>query len=230
MKVLVIEFFPPEMQERIQRKEFWLRAQATYSQRGIEIMIPEQCLHNRTHERRFSFEGVDLVFVHESDNYGFSDQAAIERKPVVCYGGRTTQGDYSRVQELMIDFLPISVLMPNLNPFFDRLIVGGNVTVDAFYVLIGHDPHLEAVLELLHTCLTPDGAKVARGVQNYHLIKNQVESIKVSVTKDDGNGNQVTEEVPVIDYLKDLSADEVFEDEYIKPLEKLRDELLKNYQ
>lgn len=75
------------------------------------------------------------------------------------------------------------------------------------------DKELEAKLNLLHLCLTPTGAKEAKLIHDYHLIKNIVESVMIS--KDES----------VIEYL--AKQTDCFDHEnYLLPLTKLRNELL----
>ena len=71
---------------------------------------------------------------------------------------------------------------------------------------------LESKLNLLHQCLTPDDAKTATQIPNYHLIEVDVEDVKIKNES-------------VIEYLAKQS--DCFDEEgYIKPLTTLRDKLL----
>lgn len=94
---------------------------------------------------------------------------------------------------------------------------------EKFQKLFGYDPILEAKLNLLHQCLTKEGADKATDVEGYHLIKDDVEQVKV---KDDG-GNEKTEEIGVLEYLKAQS--DPFDKNYINALTKLRDALLQDH-
>jgi hypothetical protein len=51
-------------------------------------------------------------------------------------------------------------------------------TFKAIWDFFDGDPILEAKLNLLHQCLTPNEAKKATQIPNYHLIKDVVESVK----------------------------------------------------
>lgn len=85
-------------------------------------------------------------------------------------------------------------------------------TFKAIWDFFDGDPILEAKLNLLHQCLTPNEAKKATQIPNYHLIKDVVESVKINNEK-------------VVEYLTKQSN--CFDEEsYIKPLTALRDTLL----
>lgn len=93
-----------------------------------------------------------------------------------------------------------------------------NELIIGLYNFFLGDPELEAKLNLLHQCLTPAGAKEARSITNYDLIKNLVDNVKIKFNEG--------EEKDIIDYLS-TQTDCFDEDNYIKPLSKLRDALLR---
>jgi hypothetical protein len=84
-------------------------------------------------------------------------------------------------------------------------------------VSIFPNPILEAKLNLLHKCLTPEGAKVVKGELDKHL--GYFKDIKDDVKKINHNGKTVVEHLSEQTNCFD-------EDNYIKPLSKLRDALL----
>lgn len=94
------------------------------------------------------------------------------------------------------------------------------------------DPFVEACLEFLHACSTPDGAKDARSVRNFDLIKDLVEGVTISKSHDgkpakNDHGMLTDGDIKVVDYLAGRSGSEVFDaDIYRAPLIKIRDRLL----
>jgi len=71
---------------------------------------------------------------------------------------------------------------------------------------------LEVKLNLLHHCLTPEGAKTPEAIENYSLIKDLIKKVKWG-------------EKTVVEHLAEQTN--CFDDDnYIKPLTKLRDALL----
>lgn len=173
VKAQVLEFFPdPEKSpDRRIRKERWSRLKVVYEPLGVVIDIPEPLLDDEGQKvgnqmvgmdgQPFSFEGYDVVFIHQSDADRYLDEAALKSQPVVCYGGGTEHLQIGRIAKLIIDFLPLHLLEVNLKFFFDKVAHDQTITLESFHVLIGFDPGLEAKLTLLHICLTPEGAKQA---------------------------------------------------------------------
>lgn len=108
---------------------------------------------------------------------------------------------------------------PNLNTFGKLVEIDNNLENQQqleiiFNSLRSHlsgDPVLEAKLEILHECLTPEGALTANQINGYSLIANIVESIKI-------------EDKNLIDYL--ASQSDCFSDNYISKLTVLRKALL----
>lgn len=75
---------------------------------------------------------------------------------------------------------------------------------------------LESKLNFLHHCLTPSGAKVASQAQDYPLIKDLVEGLKL-----EGSDKQILE------HLAEQEDKDCFDEEkYLKHLRTLRDKLL----
>ncbi len=84
-------------------------------------------------------------------------------------------------------------------------------------------PSIEKILDVklnsLHLCLTPGGAKIVRKVDDYQLIKEEVESFCMPDNP----------KLRIIDYLAKQDKSDCFDEEkYIKPLSLLRDKLLAN--
>jgi hypothetical protein len=173
VKAQVLEFFPdPEKSAgREVRKENWLRYKSIYEPRGVLIDIPEPLLDEEGEKAGgrliskasvpFSFDGYEVVFVHQSDADRYVDEAATKNQPVVCYGAGGEQLQIGRISNLIIDFIPLPLLHSNLKSFFDRVALDQKVTLESFHLLIGFDPAIEARLALLHICLTPEGVKQA---------------------------------------------------------------------
>ena len=78
------------------------------------------------------------------------------------------------------------------------------------------DDILEAKLNLLHLCLTPDGVKKISGIKNYHLIQSIVENIKVEEEAEES----------ILEYLGKTNPEDCFSQGYISALTKLRFVLL----
>ncbi len=89
-------------------------------------------------------------------------------------------------------------------------------SIDGFISKIStFDSILESKLNLLHLCLTPSGATLAKSAEDYSLIKQEVEKLKIS------------EEKSIIDYLGEQEIDDCLDEEkYLKYLATLRDALL----
>lgn len=75
--------------------------------------------------------------------------------------------------------------------------------------------NLEAVLQTLHVCLTPEGAKKVNEIEGFDNIKET-----------DIEGEKLYEYID--NHLVPKSNDEALSESYIKPLTKMRDELLRN--
>jgi hypothetical protein len=171
MNIQVIEYFPEDLPGRVIRKERWVELKKDLQGKGINITIPTPRLDSegRKHNnvmagedgKPFSFEGYHLTFIHKSDDDGYTYQATLDEsniKPFVCYSAEPAELRIDRLSSLLIDFLPFDLFEKNITAFFERLIFDRHVTVEALYKLIGFDPSLEARLELLHMCLTPEKA------------------------------------------------------------------------
>lgn len=79
-----------------------------------------------------------------------------------------------------------------------------------------HNKELESKLNFLHNCLTPSGAKIALQTQDYNLIKDLVESLKLE-------GSDKT----ILKYMAEQEDKDCFDEEkYLKHLRTLRDKLL----
>jgi hypothetical protein len=168
--VLVLEHFPrpDEFQDRKVRRDRWFHLKASYEPIGLSIDIQEPALDvdgeklggrfSDKDGKLFPVEGYQLVFVHQSDNDGYVTEASSRMLPVICYGGAGEELEIGRLRSLIIDFLPLLYLESNINKFFDKVALDQEVTLEALNILIGFDPALEARLELLHMCLTAEGA------------------------------------------------------------------------
>lgn len=169
IKVRVLEHFPVEYHDRKVRKERWLQTKSSYETQGVFIDMPEPLLDMEGQKvddkllgidgKPFTVEGYELIFVHHSDRDRYVDDAVNRAIPVVCYGAGGERLDIGRIGSMVIDFLPLTYLESNIKQFFDKVALDQGVTADAFNTLIGFAPDLEARLELLHLCLTPEGAK-----------------------------------------------------------------------
>lgn len=86
--------------------------------------------------------------------------------------------------------------------------------------ILGIDDILEAKLNLLHQCLTPQGAKDVSTLENFNLVKDlELETV-------DNNNKIITVEKYIS---QKFNGDDPFHPDYIKALTDLRDELLKEY-
>jgi hypothetical protein len=174
-KILVIESFT----DRPERKKFWEEVIEALKDTSLSFDIcgiaPVPKL----------LKDYNLILVHESDDHGVTAEVEKRDKPFVRYGGRKDQVEAGRISKLVIDFLPISVLKANLTTFVKKLILDGAVSVDNLQTLIGFNPLLEAKLELLHMCLTPEGAKDVDSKFPPELASYKDQIYKVSISNED---------------------------------------------
>lgn len=246
MNIQVIEYFPEEIPGRLVRKKRWVELKNDFQRKGINITIPTPRLDFEGRKENnvmvaedgkpFSLEGYHLTFIHKSDDDGYTYQAALDNssiKPFVCYSADPAELRIDRISSFIVDFLPFDVFEKNIKAFFERLSVDRQITLDAFYELIGFDPALEARLELLHMCLTPEkAAEVLKGRFPATLISEKekvwtttLRSLNPHLRLDAEHTN--LENLTVAGLVERLSKiADCFSDEYITTLSALRRALL----
>jgi hypothetical protein len=246
MNIQVIEYFPKDVPGRLIRKKRWVELKNDLQGKGINITIPTPRLDFEGRKENnvmvaedgkpFSFEGYDITFIHKSDDDGYTYQAALDNnniKPFVCYSADPTELRIDRLSSFIIDFLPFDLLEKNLRPFFERLSVDRQITQEALFKLIGFDPSLEARLELLHNCLTPEKAgEVLKGrflatlnSEREKVWTTPLRSLNPHLRLDAEHTN--LENLTVAELVEHLSKiADCFSDEYITSLLALRRALL----
>jgi len=212
-KILVIESFT----NRPERKKFWEEVMEALKDTSLSFDIREIASLPESHK------DYNLIFVHESDDHGITAELEERNKPFVRYGGRTDQVEAERISKLVIDFLPISVLKANLTTFVKKLILDGAVSVDNLQTLIGFNPLLEAKLELLHACLTPEGLKTVIWGKDGEITITREGQEPFKGRIPDNRGKTEFEQ------LKEIT-DGPFGEQYIQALTRLRDALLPEHE
>lgn len=162
----------------------------------------------------------NIIFIHGGDvTLGNDISNFINSKPSIWkiyYGDKDSKFEID-FNGKAIKYINFKKVEANFDKFYEKVKDGikredGDEIKKWWEILVGFDPILEVQLELLHQCLTPEGAAIADKIKNYPLIKDKVEKIKVG-------------EKTIVEHLSKQS--DCFDDEnYIKPLTKLRDALL----
>lgn len=243
-RVHVLEHFPNpgEYRDRRIRRDRWYELKTSYMPQGVLIDIAVPALDPEGNKLRdkfvdargapFPVEGYDLVFVHQTDMDAYVDEAADKAISVVCYGGGGESLDIGRIDSLVIDFLPLRYLESNIRPFFDKVVADAGVTLDALNTLIGFNPALESKLEVLHMCLTREGAlRLLNGDFSRELDSERrkfwhtpLAALDPSSVTDRQPGHQPRTVNSVVKALSQI--DDCFSEEYLKMLSLLERSLL----
>lgn len=171
-----------------------------------------------TTELTDGIEQYDVLFFHGTDIDGNIDKL-IEHDTArwkIIYSGDPPTPINIDQEKKMIKLVSWEIIQANFGSFVKSVEQkrasnpSYEITIGDIYVLIGYDPLLEAKLELLHMCLTPEGKKKS---------KSQWDKV-LTYYPEDGHAQmkKLYDSIP--------EAGDCFAENYIMALEKLRNAIL----